>query len=97
MVRKCIMVKVGGSKKRKLNANMGKIYTFCGNRGICNMHHWLKGGGGRFWNSDIGMNCWRIVVYFALKHQFIENDTPNWTGSNHVKDENATKYLKIST
>ena len=47
MMHKCIMVKIGGSKKRKLSKNVnfaeigecvnyaeigGKIYNFCGNR-----------------------------------------------------------------
>jgi len=27
------MVKIGGSKKRKLNANKDEIYKFCGNKG----------------------------------------------------------------
>src|SRR6218665_1711311 len=49
MKHKCIMVKI----KRKLKSKLSKknlslaeivgIYKFCGNRGICNMHEWLRG------------------------------------------------------
>ena len=33
MMHKCIMVKIGGSKKPKLNEIRAEIYKFCGYRG----------------------------------------------------------------
>jgi len=56
-MHKCILIKLGGKQKNKLgktcklNENRGKlnengeIYKFCGNGGIFNMHHGLKGDG----------------------------------------------------
>ena len=58
MMHKCIIVTIGGSKKRKLSkkskfcGNKGDMYKFCRNKvefinfveiGECNMHNWLRG------------------------------------------------------
>src|SRR6218665_1290576 len=78
-MHECIMVKIGGSKnrilskKRKFHENRGAfthfakkgIYKFCGNRGKCNMHHWLKGLG-RPWFSFARIKSQSYVLYCTV-------------------------------
>src|SRR6218665_1304159 len=45
MMRKCIMVNIGGSKKPAIKQKVlgGKFINFVEIGGKCNMHHWLRG------------------------------------------------------
>src|SRR6218665_848536 len=81
MMPKCIIVKIGGNKKRELSkkrkfggyrgkrinlAEIGVIYKFCGNmREICNTHHWLRG-----MNALVIRKC-TIIFSLSIKYLFI--------------------------
>jgi len=78
-MHKCVMIKIGGSQKRKFYENMGKFINLAEIGGISNMHHWLSGMDGLdaldSYNSSVN-------PYRCLSHRGESQISPQATNYN---------------